>query len=108
MARPKKITECLTRQLTFQMTPTDFAHLQTRLFGLPLAEYCRRSVLDAATVPTIDREAVRVLNEQLRRIGNNLNQVAHHANETGDAVDHDRLADVTDALKAALARVAAL
>jgi CHASE2 domain-containing sensor protein len=45
---------------------------------------------------------------ELRAIGNNLNQLAHHANATGGNIERKHLAEAISSLKEAMARVIAL
>ena len=47
--------------------------------SLRRAAYCRQAVMGVRIRSQVDRSARR----ELRRIGNNLNQLAHHANATG-------------------------
>ena len=97
-----------TASITFQVTPSERRVIDSVLAGMSLAEYCRRCcVKGAAGAPRIPLHEIRALDAQLRRAGNNLNQVAYHLNAGGDP-RLENIDETIDGLKAALARIAAL
>ncbi len=76
--------------------------------GLPLSTYARVKLTGGhAPAPVVGRDprAIRELANEIARVGNNLNQLAKVANQTG-RLDHERaLREVRDRIADALARV---
>jgi hypothetical protein len=113
MARPPANYkgERRTEHFGFQLTPGEKAELESRAKeqGLLPAEFARKR-LALGGPPVADAGLRRdpgtaALVGALGRIGNNLNQLAHHANETGRLGDAALLAQVMEELKAALRRI---
>jgi len=104
--------ERCTEAVTVQLTPSQRATAERRsaqAHRRSLSDYFRwRGVEGDEAAPGIDPELVREIEAQLRRAGNNLNQVAHHLNATGHLRSRVELdACITD-LKVAFARVISL
>ena len=102
-----------TEGLRVQLTPSERLRLQAdaALTGARLSSYIRELCL-RRTQPIVagtrrNPEAKALLTE-LRAIGNNLNQLAHHANATGGNIERKHLAEAISSLKEAMARVIAL
>ena len=95
----------------FQMTPTERRRLEedAEAHGLLLAELVRlRLRLEGPANDNRPRRAVPetvALVGDLGRIGNNLNQLAYHANATGQLPEARLIADAIAELKAALGRI---
>jgi len=115
MARYKEsyVGERLTAALRVQLTPSQRQQLEMAAVasGARLSDYIRELSL-AKTQPIVagvrrNPEAKALLNE-LRRIGNNLNQLTHHANASESLPAQQELQQVTTLLKAAMARVITL
>jgi hypothetical protein len=70
--------------------------------GLRLSDYVRASLLaqrpSAVTPPWLPGEVGRLIAVELVRVGNNLNQLAKHANATGDMPARDVLAETVAAI----------
>jgi Mobilization protein NikA len=101
-----------TAHFGFQLTPSERADLERRAEerGLLLADFVRACGLlnhgadeDAATRPRLP-EATALLGE-LGRVGNNLNQLARHANMSGCLPEEEALREAIAELKAALNRI---
>jgi Bacterial mobilisation protein (MobC) len=96
---------------SFQLTPTEHDHLErlAEASGMLKSELVR-SYLPLGR-PGNEPEWRRrnpdtvALVGELNRIGNNVNQLAHRANETGRLGDAAMLAEVMSELKAALRRI---
>lgn len=114
MARWKQdyIGERRTERVTVQLTPSERALAEQRAAYICrgiLSDYFRRAGLEAANnAPCMDPKLVRDIEAQLRRAGNNLNQVAHHLNLTGHLRSREELEACISDLKVAFARVIAL
>jgi hypothetical protein len=100
-----------TEHFGFQLTPSEKTELERRATeqGMLPAEFVRAS-LSLGGPPVADAgmrrdPATRELVGALGRIGNNINQLAHHANETGRLGEAALLAQVIEELKAALRRI---
>jgi hypothetical protein len=78
--------ERYSAQIRVQTTPSQRAALRREAAArdLPLSALVRAK-LTGGRVPEAGRDpaAIRALTAQLARIGNNLNQLAHHANQAG-------------------------
>jgi len=101
-----------TDRVTVQLTPTERAQVETRAAQArrpTVSDYIRWCALEGEEPPPgIDAETVHGIEAQLRRAGNNLNQVAHHLNATGSLRSRDELDQCISDLKVAIARVIAL
>jgi hypothetical protein len=104
-----------TEKVTIQLAPSERQSLSAaaREAGAPLSEYVRelslRRRLEAPAIAGTRRNpTAKLLADELRAIGNNLNQLTRVANQTGE-VRREAMLDLTLAeLKAAIARVIAL
>lgn len=100
-----------TEHFGFQLTPGEKAELERRAteLGVLPAEFVRaRLALGGPPVADAARRRnpdTRELVGALGRIGNNINQLAYHANETRRLGDAALLAQVMEELKAALRRI---
>jgi hypothetical protein len=101
-----------TAHFGFQLTPSERADLERRAEerGMLLAEFVRACCLlnhaagdTSATRPRM-RDATALLGE-LGRVGNNLNQLARHANMSGSLPEETLLRDAITELKATLGRI---
>ncbi len=85
MARPKKQKqEKLDKVLPIRCTQTDYTTLRTRAekAGLSLSSFVRDAALHSKII--VKQSAVDFsLIQELKRSGNNLNQIAMHYNATG-------------------------
>jgi hypothetical protein len=101
-----------TDRVTVQLTPAERAAVETRAARSrrpTVSDYFRWCALEGKeTAPGLDAETVHGIEAQLRRAGNNLNQVAHHLNATGHLRSRDELDRCISDLKVAIARVIAL
>jgi hypothetical protein len=102
-----------TSHFSLQLTPTERAELERRAQkrGVVIAEFVRACCFvnpgketDTPRRGTRDSAAVAIVAE-LGRVGNNLNQLAKHANETGLIDDQAALRETITELKAALGRI---
>ena len=102
-----------TSHFGLQLTPSERAELERRAQkrGMMLAEFVRACCFltsgqdaDAPRRGTRDASAAAIVAE-LGRVGNNLNQLARHANETGLIEDHEALRETITELKAAFGRI---
>jgi hypothetical protein len=117
MARYSKSNESerRTAQVTVQLAPTERQKLQAEAeqAGAALSEHIRQLCLGRAAGVTIvagtrrNPEAKALMNE-LSAIGNNLNQLARHANTNGRMPEVHELRRTLDVVKSAMARVIAL
>jgi hypothetical protein len=117
MARTKQSDsgERFTAGCHLQLTPSQRQELGAAAAaqGARLSDYVREQLFRRGGKPIVaagvrrNPEAKALLDE-LRRIGNNLNQVAHHANSTGSFAERREIYDTITQLKAAMARVIAL
>ena len=112
MARPRKrdAAERRTAFFGFQVTPAERAEIDRRaaLSGLHGSEWGRRMLLTDARAPAPaprDPAAIRALRAAIIHIGNNLNQMTHHTNRTGDVPSRNALKEIGDAIIAALKKV---
>lgn len=97
----------------FQVTPTERADLDARAArtGESLSELCRRVLLaEPGREPQTPRnaKALRELSLALVRIGTNLNQMAHRANESRRVPEERYLREIGERLTAALEKVTGL
>ena len=102
-----------TAALCVQLTPSERAELDAAaaLQGASVSDYSRELLFrrSAAVVAGTRRNPeAAALARELGHLGNNLNQIARHANTTGDLRDLDELEEVLDLIKHALSRVIAL
>jgi Mobilization protein NikA len=101
--------------LTVQFTPTERQLLAERAAkaGAAMGEYvrelCLRPGRGAPVVAGTQRNpTAKALADELRAIGNNLNQLARVANQTGELRREGELSMTIDQLKATMARVITL
>jgi len=81
--------------------------------GTPVSDYVRELCLRRQGIPQVvaggrRNPEAKALADELRSIGNNLNQIARVANQTGELRREGELSMTIDHLKAAIARVIAL
>jgi mobilization protein NikA len=92
MGRPK-ITEPRTQQLNLSFTIAEFADLRQRAFALGMrpSHYGRKRLLIAAPheAESVPNNGGRMILDQLRRLGNNLNQMVRHLHQTGELLPPD-------------------
>ena len=83
--------------ITLYLTKAEVALLRQRAgdAGLRPAVYCRKAAMGARLPSRVNRTAHR----ELSRIGNNLNQLAYHANATGRVAEWHELKSVLDAIR---------
>jgi hypothetical protein len=101
-----------TAHFGFQLTPTERMDLEHRAEaqGMVLAQFVRACCLlnnGSGGIPAARprmRDATALLGE-LGRVGNNLNQLARHANRTGCLPEAALLRDAIGELKATLGRI---
>ena len=91
-----------TRHFSFQLTPYERSELerQAKSASLTLADFVRLRCLsprpNATTPLRLSNDVARLLAFELARVGTNLNQLAKHANTTGDMPDREALAATLD------------
>lgn len=94
--RPKKADELKRQKFDVYLSAEDLAAIRDNAAAvrMPLRTFIRQAAIGRrlrARVPVADREAA----EQLARIGNNLNQIAHALNSGAPAsIDGDELQEV--------------
>jgi hypothetical protein len=115
MARYEKTYagERRTAFVGLHLTPSERAELDSAaaLQGANVSDYSRELLFrrSAAIVAgTRHNPEAAALARQLAAIGNLLNQIARHANTTGEIRDVETLDDLLDLIKQALSRVIAL
>ena len=115
MARPRKANpaEKKTAFLGFQLTPAQRAEILRRAAETERSpsDYCRRVLLSDRKAPrplARDRREITALSVEISRVGNNLNQLAHIANERRDLPSAKALRAVTERIIASLEKVMAL
>jgi hypothetical protein len=115
MARYEKTYrgERRTAFVGFHLTPSERAELDSAaaLQGASVSDYSRELLFrrSAAVVAGTRRNPeAATLARELSALGNNLNQIARHANITGELRDLDELEEVLDLIKHALSRVIGL
>jgi len=109
MARPKKSPEeTRTRRVSPAFTETEHRALATQAerAGLSLHGFARRSLLGQKVVVHEGDAAVFELVRELRRIGVNINQMAHKANMLDQLPFEEYLIEQLDKLDEVLERVA--
>lgn len=116
MARYRKndAGERRTAHIGFYVTPSERAELARRaaIAGRGFSDFCRTVLLSDLKAPApgarSDPLALHALRAQFAHYGNNLNQVAHHANARGDLPSQKTLAEMAALLRAAVEKVLAL
>jgi Bacterial mobilisation protein (MobC) len=89
MGRPKKLIR-RDRQLNVSLTLTELNTVKSRAFsaGMRLADFARSRLLSGAQAPVVAAAAVsrieRLVYLQLKRLGNNLNQLVRRLHATGE------------------------
>lgn len=108
-------SERRTSGLTVQLTPTERKQLgdAARRSGAPIGAYVRELCLRRQGDPHIvagtrRNPQAKTLANELQRLGNNLNQLARVANQTGELRREGELSMVLDLLKTAIAKVISL
>jgi len=102
-----------TASVRVKLTPSEKTALESAAAarGGSVSDYMRESCLvrRGGAPPEVRRNPeARKLMEELRAIGNNLNQIARHTNVIKEITRPDELAATLRELKAAMARVIAL
>lgn len=100
--------ERYTELVGVKLTPTQRAELGRRAeaAGLPLSDFVRRALTSARLRSTgIDPATARQLTAQLAHLGNNLNQMAKIANQTGRIRSEESLATLTAEIIATMRKV---
>ena len=117
MARSKQSDsgERFTAGCHLQLTPTQRLELgaAAEARGARLSDYIREQLFRKGGQPIVAAGVRRnpdakVLADELRRIGNNLNQLAHQANANGLLEDRRAIHETITLLKAAMGRVITL
>ena len=108
-------SERRTAGLTIQFTPTERKQLgeAAERRGAALGEYVRQLCLrrggrDVVVAGSRRNPAAKALADELRAIGNNLNQLTRVANQTGEISRSGELSVTIDILKAAMRKVITL
>ena len=99
MGRPPVVAAAKrSARITVYLTEEELSALRRRAegAGLRLAVYCRQALLGVRLSSRVNKTALR----QLSRIGNNLNQLAYHANATGRLGEWHDLRSVLDEIRA--------
>jgi uncharacterized protein (DUF1778 family) len=102
-----------TAALRVQLTPAERQQLETAAAesGASLSDYVRELCLrkiQPVVAGTRRNPEAKALADELRRVGNNLNQLTHHANAEGRFPEIRDLSQTITLVKAALARIIAL
>lgn len=117
MARHKQAYagERFTTGLYVQVTPTQREELgeAAKATGARLSDYVRERLFrrggqQAVAAGVRRNPEAKALLDELRRIGNNLNQLAHHANAVGMLREERELRGNITQLKAAMERILGL
>ncbi len=115
MARIRKDStqERRTAFLGVQLTPAERAKLDARAahYGLSLSDYVRLLLLSDERQPAPaprDSAAIRALTVEIVRVGTNLNQLAHIANERRELPRRAQLEAVSAQIVTTLEKVMAL
>jgi hypothetical protein len=117
MARYKQSEtgERLTAGCHLQLTPTQRHELQAAAdaSGERLSNYVRDRLFRKGGQPVVAagvrrNPEAKAMMDELRRIGNNLNQLTHHANAQGLITEQRELHGAVVLLKAAMSRVISL
>jgi Bacterial mobilisation protein (MobC) len=93
MGRPK-IIEPRNQQLNLSFTISEFADIRQRayLLGMRPAHFARAALLRSHTALVSQgagNSVSRLIHDQLKRLGNNLNQMVRHLHQTGDPLPPD-------------------
>ena len=102
--------ELLSKKLTLKLTESERTEVAARAAsaGVPLSTYARLRLTNGQVPKAVmgrDPRALRTLANEIARVGNNLNQLAKIANQTG-RLEHEReLQQVRNLIADALARV---
>jgi len=115
MARHRKddASERRTAGLRLQLTPAERTELDARAdaTGRSLSDFARIVLLSDLKAPAPsarDPQAIRALAVEISRVGNNVNQIAHVANESGALPVGKALQEVSKSVITALEKVLAL
>ena len=114
--RNKEAMSRLTEEVKIRISPEDKERIKAKMEDagiLNMSSYVRKMALDGICV-RLDLEEVRQLIVMLQRCGNNLNQYAKRANETGNIYAADiedlqkRLDEIWELSRQSLAQLAAI
>ena len=115
MARLRKedAGERRTEHVGFYLTPSERRELTARAASsaYSLSDFCRIVLLSDLKAPAPsqrDPRALRALAVEISRVGNNLNQLSHHANAHNALPAERLLAEATARIIASLDKVLAL
>lgn len=89
------------RQIKFRVSDLEFQNLEQMAtsFGMSVPTFCKKKAQGAKMrPPKIDREGAFEIAQQLRAIGNNVNQLAKRANE-GKAIPNEELQGIQKELQ---------
>jgi len=108
--RKQDARERRTAGLRLQLTPTERAEIDRRAAaaGRRVSDFGRAVLLSDPKAPAPsarDPDAIRGLRAEIRHLGNNWNQIAHHANLRCELPTQKALAPVIEAIMAALQKV---
>lgn len=93
-----------TKEMKLRLSPDEYEQVKTtaELCGITQAEYLRSMVLGGQLKPVIHLscsiDQLQPLVTALNRIGNNLNQIAHHLN-SGNTLEEDALTSIKEMQK---------
>ena len=105
-----------TDMIYLRVTPDERKRIETKMTELGIrnmSAYIRKMALDGLCVH-LDLKDIRSLTEQVARVGNNLNQYAKRANETGSIYAYDiadleaQFAQILDVERSILQKLSAL
>ena len=112
MARREKTDagERRTASIKVQLTPSERTELDSRaaVTGRSLSDFVRIVLLSDLKAPAPsarDPQAIRALTVEITRVGTNLNQLTHIANERRDLPREKELREVSSRIVATLAKV---
>jgi hypothetical protein len=99
-----------TALAAIHLTPSEYAELKTRADALnqSVSDFARMTVLSDVKKPAPnarDPRSIKALAVEISRVGNNVNQLAHVANERRAAPQERTLQEVSERIKAALEKV---
>lgn len=91
--RPKT-SDPRSRQLKLNLTISEFEEIEkrARAVGVRPAHLARTAIFSLGTPPSAEPDGSRIsrlILDQLRRLGNNLNQLVRHLHQTGDPLPPD-------------------
>lgn len=86
-------------QINFRLTPAERAHFekQAATNGMSISKYIKATaLLNAPKQPKIDHDDAVAMIHEMRKIGNNINQLAHAANATGRVASSNEIAKLRE------------